>query len=70
MFQQTGSKSADSSALNSNSGTVIFRLSVNFYTIVTRIVPDSVDITVEFSGTTTGDENQCKRSRSVNSGSI
>ena len=32
------SKSADSSASNSNSGTVIFRLSVNFYTIViTRV---------------------------------
>ena len=34
MFQQTGSKYAELSALNSNSGTVIFRLSVNFYTIV------------------------------------
>ena len=34
MFQQTGSKCADLSALNSNSRAVIFRLSVNFYTIV------------------------------------
>ena len=38
VFQQTGSKCADLSASNSNSGTVIFRLSVNFYTIViTRV---------------------------------
>ena len=34
MFQQTGSKCADLPGLNSNSRTVIFRLSVNFYTIV------------------------------------
>ena len=34
MFQQTGSKCADLSALNSNSRAVIFRLSVNFHTIV------------------------------------
>ena len=40
MFQQTGSKCADLSASNSNSGTVIFRLSVNFYTIVITRVCD------------------------------
>ena len=34
MFQQTGSKCADLSALNSNSRAVIFRLPVNFHTIV------------------------------------
>ena len=38
VFQQTGSKCADLSASNSNSGTVIFRLSVNFYTtVLTRV---------------------------------
>ena len=37
MFQQTGSKCADLSASNNSSGTVIFSLSVNFYTIVTRV---------------------------------
>ena len=54
MFQQTGSKCADLSASNSNSGTVIFRLSVNFYT----------KLTVR----QTGDENA--NGQSVNSGSL
>ena len=38
MFQQTGSKCADLSALNSNSRAVIFSLSVNFHTIVINAV--------------------------------
>ena len=60
MFQQTGSKCADLSASNSNSGTVIFRLSVNFYTIVT--------IRVGELSRQTGDENA--NGQSMNSGSL
>ena len=57
MFQQTGSKCADLSALNSNSGTVIFRLLVNFYTIVINGVREI-----------SGDENA--NGQSMNSASL
>ena len=63
MFQQTGSKCADLSALNSNSGTVIFRLSVNFYTIVINGVRE-LSLTMR----QTGDENA--NGQSMNSGSL